>query len=98
MIDQPTNKANQPTTGSDAPRTQRFRPRFSGPRLAADEAERQGRVARLAWAAFGGRDDAIAFLNDHHGDLGGRPIDLAIESEASCAAVERAIAEYGTTS
>jgi len=76
-----------------APRTQRFRPRASGPRLDADAAERQGRIVRLAWASLGGRDGAIAFLNDHHEGLGGRPIELAVASESGYTAVERAIAE-----
>jgi hypothetical protein len=47
----------------------------------------------LAWASFGGRDGAVAFLNDHHDALGGRPIDLAVESETMCARVERVLAE-----
>ena len=77
----------------EPPRTQRFRSRFKGPRLEADAADRQGRVARLAWASFGDRDGAISFLNEHHEGLGGRPIELAVASEAGCAAVERVLAE-----
>lgn len=93
MNDKQTTGPEQAGPTADAPKTQRFRSHFSGPRLAVDAAERQGRVARLAWTSFGARDGAIAFLNDHHDALGGRPIDLAVESETGCAAVERAIAE-----
>ena len=89
-------KKNHEHAGADAetPKTQRFRPRQSGPRLAADAAERQGRIVRQAWVSFGGRDGAIAFLNAHHEALGGRPVELAVASEAGCAAVERAISEH----
>jgi uncharacterized protein (DUF2384 family) len=86
--DRPARSDTRPGT----PGTQRFRPRQSGPRLAPDAAERQGRIARVAWISFGGRDGAVAFLNDHHDALGGRPIDLAIASEAGCDAVMRVIA------
>jgi hypothetical protein len=51
-------------------------------------------VVRLAFASFGGRDGAIAFLNARHETLGGRPVELAVASETGCAAVERAIAEH----
>ncbi|WP_369412146.1 hypothetical protein [Hephaestia mangrovi] len=95
MDDQQASKTDHTTTNTDARKTQRFVRRPSGPRLAPDAAERQGRIARLAWAAFGGRDDAVAFLNDHHDGLGGRPIDLAIASETSCAAVEQVIEARG---
>jgi uncharacterized protein (DUF2384 family) len=94
LTDQTPTETDQSTPRSPAPRTRRFRPRSSSPRLATDAAERQGRVARLAWVAFGGRDDAVAFLNDYHSDLGGRPIDLAVDSETSCLAVEQVIAEH----
>jgi len=84
--------AQKNSSDSDPPRTGRSRRRFSDHRLSPEAAERQGRVARLAWTLLGGRDEAIAFLNHHHAALGARPIDLAVASETGCAAVERAIA------
>ena len=93
MIEDHQGQREHASLNAEAPRTRRFRPRAAGPRLDADAAERQGRVARLAWVSFGGRDGAIAFLNDHHEALGGRPIELAVASETGCAAVERLIAE-----
>lgn len=94
MTDIEKNKPEQTGSEQEGPRTQRFRPRQSGPRLAADAAVRQGRIVRLAFASFGGRDGAIAFLNAHHETLGGRPVELAVASETGCAAVERAIEEH----
>nr|WP_282099711.1 antitoxin Xre/MbcA/ParS toxin-binding domain-containing protein [Qipengyuania qiaonensis] len=40
-----------------------------------------------------GREAAISFMNAPHDELGGRPIDLVIESEAGRALVEGALAE-----
>lgn len=74
-----------------APARKPFRHRKSLPKMAPEGAERQGRIALLAWNRLGG-DAAIKFLNTHDDDLGGRPIDLAIASAAGCEAVERAIA------
>lgn len=87
-------KSEQTGLEQEGPRMQRFRPRQSGPRLTVDAAERQGRIVRLAFASFGGRDGAIAFLNARHETLGGRPVELAVASETGCAAVERAIEEH----
>jgi uncharacterized protein (DUF2384 family) len=94
LTDIEKKKPEQTGSEQESPRTQRFRPRQSGPRLTADAAERQGRIVRLAFASFGGRDGAIAFLNARHEALGGRPVELAVASETGCAAVERAIAEH----
>lgn len=69
----------------------RFKKSFNGPRLSAEQAERQGRVSRSAFLALG-QADAISFLNGHNDGLGGRPIDLAIESPEGLAAVEAALA------
>ena len=54
-------------------------------------AERQSKAAMFAWKILGGREAATAFLNFHDEKLGGRPIDLAIESEAGLQAVMEAI-------
>lgn len=61
------------------------------PRMEPEMAIRQGAAAAHAWSKFENRDEAVAFLNTHHDGLGGRPIDIAIESVDGLAAVERAI-------
>ena len=63
-----------------------------GPVLSRDEGTRQGRAVRAAHAAFGDIEAVRAFLNSHHQDLAGRPIDLAVASEDGLARVEAAIA------
>ena len=40
-----------------------------------------------------GREAAIEFMNAHHDDLGGRPIDLAIASDDGRSRVELALSE-----
>jgi len=60
--------------------------------LSADEGRRQGRAARAAQAALTSVDEVRAFLNSRHEGLNGRPIDIAIASEAGLIAVEAAIA------
>lgn len=61
-----------------------------GPVLSPDEGKRQGRAVRAA-QALGSVEAVRAFLNSPHEALGGRPIDLAVASEAGMAAVEAAI-------
>jgi hypothetical protein len=34
---------------------------------------------------------AVSFLNQHHSDLGGRPLDIATASDAGLSAVEAAL-------
>jgi len=92
--EQPADAATQPL---DRPRRKPFRNKFSMPRLSPESAERQGRVTLLAWKMLGGRDAAIAFLNNHDDTLGGRPLDLAVASAAGCEAVEQAIAARAAT-
>lgn len=60
--------------------------------LSPEEGKRQGRAARAAHAALDSLDEVRAFLNNRHEGLGGRPIDIAIASEAGLIAVEAAIA------
>lgn len=69
-----------------------FAKKLSSPRLSPAEAERQGRVSKLALEAFGKTEAVIAFLNTHDDELGGRPIDLAIASPDGLAAVEAVLA------
>lgn len=73
-----------------------FRKARSGPVLSRDEFARQGRAVKTAAAALADIDAVRAFLNSHHEGLCGRPIDLAVASDAGLAAVETAIgAEAG---
>jgi hypothetical protein len=74
------------------PLRKKFVRRFASPSLPAGAVERQGRVVSLAWAALRDRDAALAFLNAHDEELGGRPIDLAVAGPEQMAAVEAAIA------
>jgi uncharacterized protein (DUF2384 family) len=89
MSDEPA--ASQDGTPAER-RATPFRKKFSSVRMPADSAERQGRVTTLAWRLLGGREEAMAFLNNHDEGLGGRPLDLAVASVEGCEAVERAIA------
>ena len=61
-----------------------------GPVLSRDQGLRQGRAVKAALAALGAAD-ARSFLNGHHEGLGGRPLDLAVASEAGLGAVETAL-------
>jgi len=68
-----------------------FRKARTGPVLSRDEGARQGRVVRSAAAALADTEAVRLFLNSHHPLLHGRPIDLAVASEAGLEAVESAI-------
>lgn len=61
------------------------------PRLTREEMIRQGRIVNVAQAALADLASVRAFLNTHHDGLGGRPIDLAVASDAGLAAAEAAI-------
>lgn len=78
---------------SPKPAAKRFRRPFNAVRPSADQMRRQGRVAQAAWSELGGRDAVMAFLNDHHDGLGGRPLDVAVASDEGLLAVEHALAE-----
>ena len=65
------------------------------PRLSHAEQVRQGRVVKSAQAALVTADAVRAFLNTHHDGLRGRPLDLAVASDAGLLAVEQAIMEQG---
>lgn len=80
-------------TAPKKPEFKRFRSKFNAVRLTPDQAARQGQLARSAWTALGDRDAVVAFLNTHDEALGGRPIDLAVESAEGLTAVERAMTE-----
>jgi uncharacterized protein (DUF2384 family) len=68
-----------------------FRKSRKAPALSREEGVRQGKAVRAAQAALGSVEAVRAFLNSHHEALGGRPIDIAVASEAGLIAVEAAI-------
>ena len=72
----------------------RFRKNHTLPRLTREEMVRQGRIVNVAQAALADIVSVRAFLNSHHDGLGGRPIDLAVASEAGLLAAEAAIARH----
>lgn len=76
---------------SSRPARRMFRPARVASRLSGDEAEREGRIVRIAFARLG-TEAARVFLNTPHEALGGRPLDLATSSGEGAAAVEQAIA------
>lgn len=62
--------------------------KYSGERrLDASELDRRASAVRAAHAALATPADAIAFLNATHAELGGRPLDLATQSEPGLADV-----------
>lgn len=72
-----------------------FRKSRKAPSLSREASVRQGKVVQLAQAALGSVEAVRAFLNTHHEALGGRPIDIAVESDAGLAAVEAALPSEG---
>ena len=72
-----------------------FRKTRKTPALSREESVRQGKAVRSAQAALGSVEAVRAFLNNHHESLGGRPIDIAVASDAGLAAVEAAIPAEG---
>lgn len=68
----------------------RFKSAWRGPVLSRDEGARQGHAVRSALAALG-TENALAFLNGHHPGLRGRPLELAVASEAGLKAVQTAL-------
>jgi uncharacterized protein (DUF2384 family) len=73
-------------TGASAPATH-WRRRSRNNPIPPDQAIRQGNVTRLAFEMLG-REQAIAFLNEHNAVIGGRPIAIATASAAGALAVE----------
>ena len=78
---------DQPPATPATPRrtTNHFRKR--GTPLPTADARRQGDISQLAYLKMGGRDPAIAFLNNAHDALGGRPLDIATASAEGYARV-----------
>ena len=69
-----------------------FRKKRTGPVLSFEQGARQGQAVRSAQTALRSTEAVRAFLNSHHAGLSGRPIDLAVASQAGLLAVERALA------
>ena len=86
-----------PTAGRCRPASPPFfrKAREAAP-LTREESVRQGKAVRLAQAALGSVEAVRAFLNTHHELLGGRPIDIAVASDAGLVAVEAAIPAAAT--
>jgi hypothetical protein len=89
--EQPAETIEAPAANAK-PEFKRFRKRFDTVRLSPEAAARQGKAATAAFLALKDRDAMIAFLNTHDDALGGRPIDLAVESDEGLKTVEAALA------
>ena len=74
-----------------------FIPHASVPKLSPEQATRQGHVAREAWATLGSREAVMTFLNVHHDVLDGRPLDLAVDSDAGLARVRSVLASHSVS-
>ncbi|MBB5714334.1 antitoxin Xre/MbcA/ParS toxin-binding domain-containing protein [Sphingomonas aerophila] len=80
-------------SGEEAPpekakrQTQQFKRSGSKSVLSPDQKRRQAAVTDKAWRFFGSGTGMIAFLNEQHAELGGRPLDLAVNSEEGLHAV-----------
>lgn len=61
------------------------------------EADRQARITASAWRAIGDPQQLMAFFNTDRPDLPGRPLDVAIASDAGLARVERLLADLSVT-
>ena len=66
--------------------------RLSGPVLSSRQSARQGSAVRSAATALRDKDAVRAFLNSWHDGLSGRPLDVAVASDAGLEAVEAALA------
>jgi uncharacterized protein (DUF2384 family) len=69
-------------------RTRTFR-KFEAPiRYTPEQAKRLDEVLRQAWSSLPSKDAAIAFLNTQSESLGGKPMSLALESDAGLESVK----------
>jgi hypothetical protein len=75
-----------------APVARQFR-RFAPPSsLTPEQCRRQTMVLRAACEHLFPRGTAIAFLNTHHRKLGGKPLQVALESDDGLLRVEQLLA------
>ncbi|MGE3146838.1 MAG: antitoxin Xre/MbcA/ParS toxin-binding domain-containing protein [Pseudorhodoplanes sp.] len=68
-----------------------FRKATRRPPVSRDVAARQARLLKATQAALVTADATREFLNNEHAALGGRPLDIALHSDAGLLAVEQAI-------
>ena len=73
------NRVDTPPATQRRPRIRAFRGRSIA---TTEQSKRQADVVRSAWHHFGEPAPVIAFLNTRHDALDGRPLNLAIESDA----------------
>ena len=76
------------------PVVKKFR-KAHAPALSFEQSTRQTDVLRMASQRIAPSGAAIAFLNAHHGGLGGVPLHLAIESAEGLLRVEQHLARIG---
>ncbi|HEY0627085.1 MAG TPA: hypothetical protein VGD10_10170 [Allosphingosinicella sp.] len=69
-----------------------WKKRSSIPHLSPEEKARQGQAVRATQAALTSTDAVRGFLNTHQSLLGGRPLDVAIESAGGLVRVEQFLA------
>ena len=76
------------TYGDNAPEPgkRRFRGHTAGGRADRATVDRQARLTLVAFNAHDEREDALRFLNGHSDALGGRPLDVAGQTDAGLAA------------
>lgn len=62
--------------------------------LSAEAARRQGEITNLAFSLLGGREAAMAFLNEPDDSVGGRPLEVATASPDGFERVESLIRNH----
>lgn len=80
---------------TERPARRPFSSRTRLPKAAPDVVARQAKLTLLAFQAHDARDEALAFLNGHRDELGGRPIDIAGQTEAGLAAATALVPARG---
>lgn len=73
--------------------TQRFRRATNAVKLDPEQRRRQAEAMALGWKALGSRDAVMAFFNAHSDALGGRPLDLAVDSDEGLTRVTSVLRE-----
>jgi uncharacterized protein (DUF2384 family) len=69
-------------------RTRTFRKFEASIRYSPEQAKRLDELLRRAWNSLPSKDAAIAFLNTQSESLGGKPMSLALESDAGLESVK----------
>jgi antitoxin Xre/MbcA/ParS-like protein len=82
----------QPAEPAGAPIARSFRKYAPPSSLTPDQCRRQTGVLRAACEHLAPRGTAIAFLNSDNQKLGGKPLQLALDSEDGLLRVERLLA------